>query len=627
MSDVAEERYRALVERSIDGILLQADGVIVFANQAARRLVGADHGDDLVGRRIDAFLPQPYLAVVREELLDPATARMPIVEQRLICLDGSEIDVEVSAVPFVFQNRPSVQLVLRDIRERVKRRVAFVWAESQFRVLADQMPFVMWTTDAEGRMVSVIGDATSAFGRHATEALTAHSVLRLGDEVDPQAPGIPYDAAGRTMEVNIAGRCYLLQLEPLRDAHSEVVGQIGVAFDITPWMHTQVLLRDGLRMDAVGDLAGGVAHEINNVLAIIGGQASLLARRAESAASAQASRRIIEATGRAAAVTRNLLAFARRDVHRPVRLSVNDLVRDVAEMTGRAAPASVAIALRLGDVPDIFGDESALYRALANICWNAVDAMPDGGRLTIGTAAVPEGALAGESGAVRLRVTDTGIGMTEETRAHVFEPFYSAFHRDRHVGLGLSMAQGVVVQHHGTIRIESVVDVGTTLTIDLPAATPGPPVGQEATPRPAASRAAPDHLRPLTDVSRRPMALLVDDEAMLRSLSMEQVGTLGYEGVEVDDGVAAVERFRESPGQFAFVLLDVLMPRMSGVEALGHMLGIDPDVRVILCSGYPRDELAAHTLSDGAIEYLGKPYSLTQLAAAIHKVTGRTMNS
>lgn len=604
-SSVAESRYRALVELSFDGILLQTDGRIAFANRAAQKMMGAKSEPALLRRRVDDFLEPPYLAVIHDELLLPGSTRTPFTERTLTRMDGTKIAVEVSAVPFVFENRPSVQIVVRDIGERVAARAAMLWTEAQFRVLAEQMPFVMWTSDLDGRVRSVIGDVSSPFGGQAAAALRENGILPL----DKATPGIELaDAQLReglhpTLELTVGGRSYAIRLEPLRDKESAIVGRLGVAFDVTPWLRVQELLRDALRVHAIGQIAGGVAHEINNALAIIRVHAEELEQEGVGAARTTP---IVVATDRAAEITRNLLAFAMRDVFRPMRMSLNTVAREVAETVSRTAPAHVAVDVRLAvDLPDVLGDEVSLSRALMNVCLNAIDAMHAGGRMTIETR------QDAEPGMVSIEVTDSGIGMTPSVLAQVFEPFFSASTgAAKRVGLGLSMVQGAVKQHQGTVHLQSSPGVGTMVTLCIPAMA-------------ATGRLVRKPPSTLADLSKRPKVLVVDDEAMLRLASGALVERLGYLPVEAPEGATALARFRESPDAFAFVLLDVLMPGMSGIEVLAELLDLDPDARVILCTGYPREDLGADVFASGTVEYLAKPYSREQLATLVAKVTGR----
>jgi PAS domain S-box-containing protein len=474
--------YRDLVDLSLDGILLQSDGIIAFANAAAQRMIGAAGPEAIVGRRIDEFMPPPYLPLARDELMAPDSPRVPFIERPLRRLDGSSLDVEMSAVPFLLDDRPSVQVVLRDIRERVL---------------------------------------------------------------------------------------------------------------------TQQRASDSLSSEAVALVAGGVAHEINNALAIIAGSAVALQQRGnDDPDTADLLLGIVAATARAAETTRDLLAFAVRGVHRPKRLSLEALVRDVVQALRLAAPATVSFATSSSPgLPDIVCDEVQLSAALTKVCWNAVEAMTDGGLVEIALEATP-------SGGVQIHVIDKGVGMSPEVARRAFDPFFSAF-SGNHVGLGLSMAQGVVKQHNGLIRLESQRGEGTTVTIELHAAPrAGPPTAR-------ARR---------VDVSHRGWALVVDDEPVLRQLSARMIGRLGYSCMQAADGLRAIEAFREDPLRFAFVLLDIVMPGLSGLQVLSQMRAIDPDVRVILYSGYPRDDSIA-AVCTATVEFLAKPFKMSELDKLVCQVT------
>ncbi|MBA4065920.1 MAG: hypothetical protein C0501_19820, partial [Isosphaera sp.] len=380
-------------------------------------------------------------------------------------------------------------------------------------------------------------------------------------------------------------------------------------------------LVEGQRLEALGVLAGGVAHDFNNILAGIQGHAELAAGPLPPDHPARPHLATVAAgTARAAGLTRQLLAYAGKDHAAPRPVSVNDLVRQTADLIRVTVPRKVDVRLDLApELPPVTADESQLHQVVMNLVINAGEAIGDApGTVTVATGArevtadelhsTPPGSPAGPGRHVVLTVTDTGCGMTPEVRARLFDPFYTTKFAGR--GLGLSAVLGIVRGHGGAIRVDTRPLVGTRFTVLLPAAPAGTPAGAPAaTPLPGPAR-------PPAPGSRG-LAVVADDEPAVRAVGAAMLEQLGFRVVEAGDGREAVEVFAAHAGAVRLVLLDLTMPVMDGPEALARIRRTHPTVPVVLCSGYVEGALPDGPVDAPATAFLRKPYRRSELSRAV----------
>jgi signal transduction histidine kinase/DNA-binding response OmpR family regulator len=361
-------------------------------------------------------------------------------------------------------------------------------------------------------------------------------------------------------------------------------------------------LRQSQKMEAVGRLAGGIAHDFNNLLTVIGGHAQLLL---EELPPDTAARREVEtianAADRAATLTAGLLAFSRKQVVHPRVMALDQLLRSMSGLLRRMLGENITVSVRsASDVGHVHVDPGQMEQVVMNLAVNARDAMPQGGRLTLSLENVTLEAAPGETvppGAyVLLAVSDTGVGMTAETRARAFEPFYTTKPAGKGTGLGLSTVYGIVTQSRGDIRIESEPGHGTTFRIYLPRVD------------------GPAEPTPVTDATSLPVGtetvLLVEDEEAVRRLAATALRRLGYTVLEAADAARALAIFEEQRGAVDLVVTDVVMPGMSGPALAERLRGIQPAVRVLFVSGY------AEEAPEGPA-FLAKPYTGASLAQRV----------
>jgi signal transduction histidine kinase/CheY-like chemotaxis protein len=382
-------------------------------------------------------------------------------------------------------------------------------------------------------------------------------------------------------------------------------------------------LRQAQKMEAVGRLAGGIAHDFNNLLTGILGYADLLLRGMPPHHPMHADLEGIRKAGRsAAALTRDLLAFSRKQVLQPVVMNLNDAVIGTEHLLRRLLGEDIALELRLAaDLDAVKADRAQIEQVLMNLAVNARDAMPAGGRLVVETenaAADREDVAAHLSGAtgphVLLRVRDTGQGMTAEVRAHLFEPFFTTKEVGKGTGLGLSTVYGVIKQSSGYIWADSVVGHGATFTIALPAV--------EAVSAPAT--VAQDR----SDTAPRgsETVLLVEDNDTVRQLARETLTQCGYQVIEARNGQEALRIAGRQLDRISLLLTDVVMPLMGGRELASRLVGQRRELKVIYTSGYAADMLGPNAALEPGATFIQKPFTPTHLGHTVREVLDRPLS-
>jgi len=414
--------------------------------------------------------------------------------------------------------------------------------------------------------------------------------------------------------------CHLRQEQPFGNDIVSLLENLGVIFVNAlrqrdaeeEQARLEQQLRQSQKMEAIGTLAGGLAHDMNNVLSAIMGAASLLKHDLDGDDPRQQEvSDILDAGKRGRKLMRNLLGFARKGKYRKERVFLWQVASDIAEILQRTVDKQIEIRTQLDpDVPPVAGDPDQLHHALMNICLNAVDAMPRGGVLTVTLDALGQSpGDPAQPAYVRLRADDDGEGMEPETLAHAFEPFFTTKPKGLGTGLGLSMVYGAVENHGGTVEIHSQPGEGTSVTVLLPALAQEELDAPEETVETEAFQSVGESV------------LLVDDEELIRRVGERLLRKLGYKVTVAVDGHGAVDLLRERASDYQLVILDLVMPGLDGEETFHQLREIDPLVPIILSSGYSRDEKVKRLLMAGANGFLQKPFELKHLARALKQVS------
>jgi PAS domain S-box-containing protein len=399
---------------------------------------------------------------------------------------------------------------------------------------------------------------------------------------------------------------------PVFGASGEFTGYRGIDRDITERKRIEERLRQAQKMEAVGTLVGGIAHDFNNLLTAILGFASLLRKELPAgsvhAADAEA---IMDSARRATELIRQLLAFSRKT--QPMELRAMDsrvVIREVASLLSRTFDKSIAIETRLPDEPLwVSGNADGLHQAILNLCINARDAMPEGGRLSIEAARDrPAGRSDPNGDRVILSVVDDGVGMDAAVKERIFDPYFTTKEQGR--GLGLAMVYGIIRSHGGEIRVMSQPDCGTRVEISLPAA-----VEPEAIPEPEPGESA--------GAEGGETVLVIDDEAQVRQVLARILTCGGYSVLLAEDGMKGIEIFGDRPGAIDLVILDISMPFMCGSEVYSCLTKLNPRIRVLLSSGYSADDKAAELLARKVKGFLSKPYTVDTVLDTVKRTLER----
>jgi PAS domain S-box-containing protein len=405
------------------------------------------------------------------------------------------------------------------------------------------------------------------------------------------------------------------QAEVLRGPDGRAVRMIGTVQDITERKQLEDRLRQFQKIEAIGRLAGGVAHDFNNLLGVIGGFTDLLARDLEPGHPGQRRvEQIRKATARAANLTRQLLAFSRKQVLQPRVLDLNTLVSEVQEMLRRVIGEDIGIVTMLSQhLGRVQADPGQLEQVIVNLAVNARDAMPGGGQLILETdnatfdeAFVRQHAGAKEGSYVMLAVSDTGHGMDAEVLSHVFEPFFTTKEAGKGTGLGLATVYGIVKQSGGYVTVYSEVGHGTTFKMYLPrsdrdpeplepADAPAPPGGSET-------------------------VMLLEDEGSLREIIQEILQEAGYLVITTTDSRDALQAARDHPGPIHILVTDVVMPGMGGREVAEALARERPELRVLYMSGYTDEAIGRHNVLEPDVHFLQKPFATGALLRKVREV-------
>ncbi|MBN2310746.1 MAG: response regulator, partial [Candidatus Hydrogenedentes bacterium] len=421
--------------------------------------------------------------------------------------------------------------------------------------------------------------------------------------------------SGRLVNRKKDGTLYTSEgtVSPLRMPMGDTLNYVAVKRDITRELELEAQFLQAQKMDAVGQLAGGVAHDFNNLLQVMAGYTGLAMDELEEGHRAcESLGEVANAASRAAALVAQLLTFSRCRTMHPENLDVNGVVSDLMKMLQRVIGETV----RLDFVPDarpmmVRADRGMLEQVLVNLSINARDAMPEGGVLTVRTESLrvdaadcsllPEITLGPY---VLVSVADTGCGMDDETQKRIFEPFFTTKQPGKGTGLGLATVYGIVQQHKGAIQCTSEPGKGTTFRVYLPLAEVESATGTEETAQ-ALRRGGTETI------------LVGEDNEQVRGLTTAILTRAGYTVLEANDGVEAVALFDAHRGEIDLVLLDAIMPEMSGIQAYEHMIAVQPDVKVLFATGYAETAVEARLHQRGELALIQKPYAISALLQAV----------
>lgn len=627
-------------------VAVNPEGVIVQVNSQTEHLFGYTQGE-LIGQRVEMLVP----AGQREQhhrhrerfRQQPQTRRMgAALDLRGRRKDGSEFPVEISLSPVNTDDGMIVLSAIRDIsdRKRIEEQLRKAHEElaaskdrelwehqNRLALIVDSSLDAIIGKDLNGTITHWNKGAERIYGYTAEEAIGRPiSILAPQDRPDEIPEILEKLRHGERVEYFETVRVrkdgqrlnVSISISPIRDAQGEIIGASAIARDVTSQKRSEDLLRQAQKMEAVGRLAGGVAHDFNNILGIVTACCELLRSRVEANGLSQYIENIQEAARRGASLIRQLLAFSRRQVSlQPRVLDLNETLKDVVKLLRPLMGDDVEIIVRHGTNSAVVeSDPAQLDQIVLNIAVNARDAMPKGGKLILETsmqefdAALAERYPPMKAGRyVLLAISDNGSGMDAVTLSKIFDPFFTTKETGRGTGLGLATVYGIVKQSGGHIWVYSEPGRGTTFKIYLPAA---------------------DHklgLAPKSEAEILPpkaqgkTVLLVEDDQLMRTLTRQMLEDHGYGVVEAEDGISALERLNSHAAAIDVALTDVVMRGMSGPELALQLMNLHPAMKVVYMSGYT-GELIAQSNGSQAITLLEKPFTRATLLKTIHSALG-----
>ena len=625
------EKFRNLVE-DINAIIFATDqdGIIVYVSPIIHAYTG--------------FLPDECVGLPFLDLVYPDDREhLRKIYPKIVAgqLKSTEYRIRHKRHHFCWVkafNRPTItegvfkglRGVMVDITDRKKAEDAFRDSESKHQAIIESIEEGYFEVDLKGNLTFVNTPLCRIVGfsksqllftnyRQYTSRRTARILFRIFNRVFRTGISL----ANQDFNATTKGRNITLEISAslVRDRDARPVGFRGMLRDITLRKRAEAELKElerqlyhAQRMEAIGTLAGGIAHDFNNILMGMQGNVSLVQMRMPARNPlTQKLKNVEQYIQNGAGLTRQLLDFARTKP-RPTRISdLNFLIHKTARMFGRTKKEIQIDFSGLKATWTVNVDSGQIEQVLVNLYVNAWQAMPGGGDLILTTRNVelnrqtvhPFGMKPGKY--IEAAVIDTGIGMDEITRQKIFTPFFTTKERGRGTGLGLSSAYGIIKNHGGFFKVSSRVGRGSIFSIYLPA-TEAP-----------AEREQESNLEPVHGAGT---ILVVDDEKFITEITREWLGELGYDVIEAPSGSAAVEIYQERKAAIDLVILDVVMPGMDGGETFERLQSIDPNVRVLLTSGYGFNKRAEEIVAMGCYGFISKPYNILQLSQKIGRLLG-----
>jgi PAS domain S-box-containing protein len=589
-----------------------------------RRII--DHGPELVSRGEPGDPSEETVLIRKEGDRRPASLALAPIRERGKVI--GILSIQSYAVNAYDHRDLSTLQMLADhcggALERIRAEQALGSSEMLFQSIWENSADGMRLTDEEGTTVAVNEAFCQLVGMGRAELEGKTFAMIFGESENPAAMLENYRAAfkERRVEKRIERRLVLPSRKEIHfeEANSfvELPGQPPLLFalfrDVTGQKRLEDQLRQSQKMEAIGQLAGGVAHDFNNILTVIHGHASLLlAAGALNGPPARSAQQIVQAAERAAALTRQLLTFSRRQVMQPRRLDMNEIVSNMTKMLGRILGEDIALQLHYAPEPTMVqADAGMMEQVLLNLAVNSRDAMPKGGVLGIRISLMDldarqpdENPEARPGQFACLTVTDTGCGIAPENLRRIYEPFFTTKEVGKGTGLGLATVYGIVKQHQGWIDVQSALGKGTTFKVFLPCCGQGAERSEQ-----------PQTVRDVRGGSET--ILVVEDETPVRELVSSLLSSYGYRILQADSGLKALEIWRGCKEKVDLVLTDLVMPdRVNGRELAERLWAERPDLKVIFTSGYSADVVGGDFVLRSGLNYLQKPYHPYKLALAV----------
>jgi PAS domain S-box-containing protein len=624
----SEEKYRNILQSIDEGYFeLYLSGRVSFLNDSMVRILGcseeelkrlgeeAKPGDDVLAQ-VQGMFEQICRSALSPKMMD----------YQIVRKDGSPCFLELSTSPIEDSagQLKGYRGVVRDVTarrlaEQERQRLAAALENTADSVIiANRDGLIQYVNPAFERIIGLRRDDVS--GQRLDQFLISKS--------DPESSSLVRKALALGQSWNghlVVSRSdktmceFETTISPIHDGSGEIAGFVCINRDVTNEINLEGQLRQAQKMEAVGTLAGGVAHDFNNILqAVIGYSELLLRGKNKETAEYGSLTNIKKSAMRGADLTKQLLTFSRKVEVQKRAYALNEGILEARSLLERVIPRMIAIELDLmQELNLVNADPGQVQQIMLNLAVNARDAMPDGGRITIKTENIfldtdycKTHLLMRPGSYVQLTVSDTGHGIDAESLEHIFEPFYTTKAPGSGTGLGLSTAYGIVKSHDGHIECESAVGLGTTFRILLPAV--------DSIPMPDGPQIQDEALSGGGET-----ILIADDEESVRSIISQMLTTFGYRVLLAETGLQALAIYRNNREAIDLVILDLIMPEMGGKQCLEEILVIDPKAKVLIATGYTNKTTSEDIVTAGAANIIMKPFSMNEILRAINEALGR----
>jgi len=644
----SEKKYRELAEAMGDGLCIIEEMEIVYANKWLSSMLGWPI-EELIGKSFDRFIEPAYVENIRElfERHMEGEKNIDFVEAEARNKNGDKIYIELNSTIVEHEGVFALLAVIRDVTSRKMTEAALGESEEKFRALTENLNDVIIRFDGNckilyanqiiesyagvkpeeitGKEIEDVGlpeNFASQLKEAVVDVFCARSIkraeLELKDSLYLDWLIMPeFGTDGSVSIVTCAGRDITERKkveEELKKHRENLEALVKERTTELKKAHDQLL--HSAKMEAVGQLAGGLAHDFNNNLTAILGYAELILRgEPPESAAAKSAETIKKAAQHAAELTQQLLGYARKGKHEITGVDVHAKIKEVVALLSHTLDKKISIALNLeAENAVVMGDPMQIQQALLNLAINGRDAMPGGGELKFETKIEStDETICGHAhknevgGYLVIKVSDTGVGIPEEIRDRIFEPFFTTKKPGQGTGMGLAMVYGIVENHGGLIRAESEEGKGSSFIMTLPLG------GKYASSSPQIA----------AELSGSGAIMIVDDEQIVLDIERAMLNELGYQVISFARASDAVDYFSFSQNDVDLAILDMVMPEMDGRECYAALKKIKPDVKVILASGYSIEGRIKQIMEEGVAAFIQKPFTIETLGAKVKEALGR----
>ena len=623
----SEEKFRLLANNTVDCIWrLSLDGVFEYINPACEVLLGYSQ-EEILGTALSNYCSEENFALMTDEIAT-ALSHLEDFEKKFLATqmikrDGSTVEVEITAKILLGENGEpvAIQGVTRDVTE--KRASEKEMARLMSAVEQSGEIFVI--TDTHGTMLYVNPAFQRVTGYSREEVIGKNPRILKSGKQDAGfyrelwskiSRGEPW--RGRMVNKRRDGSFYTEEgvISPVRDEAGEIVNYVAVTRDITEELKVSAMLEQSQKLESVGRLAGGIAHDYNNMLSVILGYAEFAISSTDLNDQVRSDiEEIMNAAKRSSRITEQLLAFARKQTIAPEVLNLNETMESMLRMLHQLIGEDITIVwVPFGGIWPVKVDPSQIDQILANLCVNAKDSIDGVGKIIIETENVEideqygaDCLVAIPGDYVKLSISDSGAGMTAEIKEMIFEPFFTTKEIHTGTGLGLATVYGIVKQNNGFINVYSEPGEGSTFKIYLPRYLGVTDEKREEEDEKAISGSG-------------ETILFVEDEPALRVMGETMLNGLGYNAIAAGSPNEAISFAKEHKGGIDLLITDIVMPEMNGNELACHLKGLLPSLKILFMSGYTANVIVHHGVLDRGVNFMQKPFSRTQLSRKVRKI-------